>query len=345
MTAEARSPKTIVLTVPSHSNIELPKDVKKEKISKTEYRLYFTQSTTFPLEIKVKDLFSATVMEKFQILGDVKDVYVKQNILHGLKANSVSIYELPQLCPRVRSDEKITYQGSLDLINHIPTMHLFDPDVNEKANQVIAVRQFDRNNVLLLRRIKISYDYEDTAILDYRGPHPLTKKEHLVYEGEGGFYANFHYAIIPYDEKVLKLNRQELLNLVQGKLANIDREDLLPPLRLHSLLPGPYQSNDKVYPLCEWGDTSFQTPVQEMYYEQLYLWDWDIGPWKKLILVVWEGDEEDWMIADGLLDPYYLTDDVVGVFTIDKAKTLTPLTIKNKASNFEMEVMTMIKPF
>jgi len=143
------------------------------------------------------------------------------------------------------------------------------------------------------------------------------------------------------------LDRQEMLNLAQGKLKNINRRDLTPKMRTHAFLPGPYQSGNKIYQMCEWGDTAFQAKEQEMRYKNLTMWDWDLlssksGDVDKVIIIVWEGDEEDWLIADGLLDPYYLTDDLVGVFVVDRKKTLKPLVLKNKAGDFEMEVVTKL---
>jgi hypothetical protein len=145
--------------------------------------------------------------------------------------------------------------------------------------------------------------------------------------------------VIPFDEKYLKLNRQELLNLVQGKLSLIKREDLTPSLRAHSFIPGPYLSKDQVYPFCEWGDTSFQAKKQQMTYENFKIWDWDLAK-NKIMIVVWEGDEEDWLIEAKLLDPFYLTDDWVATFVVNRADVLKPKVLKNDIGNFEMEVVT-----
>lgn len=115
---------------------------------------------------------------------------------------------------------------------------------------------------------------------------------------------------------------------------------MLPQLKTHSFLPGPYQSSKGVYELCEWGDTSFANHPQTLTYNDLLIWDWDLHPTNRVMLIVWEGDEEDWMIADGLLDPYYLTDDVVGVFVIEKEQTKQPKRFINKNKDFEIVLKT-----
>jgi len=57
-------------------------------------------------------------------------------------------------------------------------------------------------------------------------------------------------------------------------------------------------------------------------------------------LIVWEGDEEEWLIKDQLIDPFYLTDDLVGVFDIWMDNTLQPLTLVNKKGDFKITVQT-----
>ncbi|EKD41542.1 MAG: hypothetical protein ACD_73C00670G0001, partial [uncultured bacterium] len=73
---------------------------------------------------------------------------------------------------------------------------MLDPDV-KLGKQYKAYAEMDGKNVLLLKKIRITNDYEDSSILDYSGPNPLTGEPQNIYEGEGGFYANIHYAIIP----------------------------------------------------------------------------------------------------------------------------------------------------
>lgn len=75
---------------------------------------------------------------------------------------------------------------------------------------------------------------------------------------------------------------------------------------------------------------------------QIALWDWnyEVKKTDPLIMIVWEGDEEDWLIHNQLIDPFYLTDDLIGVFEIKKEETLNPLTFKNQKGDFEMTLET-----
>lgn len=289
---------------------------------------------------------------------------LSEAIVGDSTANPVLLSALPKLCPRLEiknpgstelADQrqlKFIYRGSKDLLNRKPMAQLMDPDFFN-AEQYNTVAKFDGRNVLLLQKITLRYDYEETSILDYEGPHPVTGqpvtgqpvtgKPHRVYEGEGGFYANFHYAILPYDKSILNLDRQTLLHLIQGKLAEIDKNPLRPKLRVHSFLPGPFLSRSEYgYELCEWGDTNFQAPEQSLSYEDVALWDWDYlgSPAEKILLIIWEGDEEAWMIEQKLLHPFYLTDDLVAIFEISRAKTLAPLRLINRQKDFEITVMT-----
>lgn len=311
--------------------------------------------------IKITDLFGAHVDVFVEDPSQIHGKTIGTQVLRNTAANPFALNALPALCPRVRfvddgGKKRLIYDTRFDVLNGRPKMQLFDPDYKRLKNQQKILDVFDLKNVLAVRRVKITYDYEDTSLVDYMGPHPITKEPHIVYEGEGGFYANFHYAVVPFDERIKHLGRQELLNLAQGKLAYINREDLTPELRTHGFLPGPYLSPDRsyFYEMCEWGDTTFQAAEQEVSYERLFIWDWDLwdgvkGPRSKgqgrggdkVMVIVWEGDEEDWLIADGLLDPYYLTDDLVGLFVVEREKTLKPLVLKNEAANFEIELLTV----
>ncbi len=341
------------ITVPSQCTIETNasgRGFRAVRQNSTQYRLYFTKKTSFPLVLKVTDLFGSSINLYVKDPSQIQDMIVKSGFVKNPSANPIEIYSIPKLCPRAHliqegGRKSLVYDASLDILNKKPGVHLTDPDYKSLQTQKRILENFDKKNVLKISRVKLSYDFEDNTILDYQGPHPLTKKEQLIYEGDGGFYANLHYAIVPYNSKYLNLGRQELLNLSQGKLYYIDRLDLQPNLRAHSFIPGPYQSNQDLYTLCEWGDTAFQAKEQEMSYKDFKVWDWDItdvdkNPINKVIMVVWEGDEEDWLISDGLLDPFYLTDDLIGVFVIDRKKTLKPMVLKNKQGNFEVEVVT-----
>ncbi|MBI2338980.1 MAG: hypothetical protein HYU99_01235 [Deltaproteobacteria bacterium] len=269
---------------------------------------------------------------------------MKTGIIKNKEANPRKLDIQPALCPRIKriNEQEFIYDGAKDRLNHIPVFQLLDPDAG-KGNQYKAYAEMDGKNVLLLKEVRISYDYEDTAIIDYEGPHPITGKPHVVHEGNGGFYANIHYAVVPYEKAIPEMNRQTLLHLATGKLKEIGKEDLRPALRTHSLIPGPFLSKSKrIYDMCEWGDTAYQYPEQILEYDQMALWDWDysVKNADHILLIVWEGDEEDWLIQQKLIDPFYLTDDLIGIFEIKKKETKEPLTLKNERNDFEITVQT-----
>ncbi|OVE81007.1 hypothetical protein BVY03_04945 [bacterium K02(2017)] len=349
--ALALQKQSVVLKLPKQVQIKNNPNIDVVKKSLGEYRLYFGKSTVFPIELILEDLFGVKLKEWIKDPSQFNNFKSKTAIVSNQRANPIVVHEMPQLCPRAVLKNKqghsfeLIYQAKKDIINHRPTIQLFDPDVKDNVMQKESLQQFDDKNILQIKKVLLTYDYEDDTILDYDGPHPVTGKPHLVYEGQGGFYANLHYAVIPYDPKVKDLDRQTMLNLVQGKLKNINRQDLTPPLRLHSFIPGPYLSKDSIYPLCEWGDTHFQAKEQVMHYQDLNIWDWDMQMadgrvFDHLIVIVWEGDEEAWMIADKLLDPFYLTDDLVAVFEIKRKDSLKPITLINKANDFELTLQT-----
>lgn len=276
-----------------------------------------------------------------------------EGVVREKAANPALLSVLPKLCPRIvvkagptgplvdQRALEFLYQGADDRLNHVPSVQLTDPDYFQGV-QYKTSSEMDGRNVLLLKKVTVRNDYEDTAILDYEGPHPLTGKPHRVFEGDGGFYANFHYAIFPY-RRLKHLDRQEWLHLAQGKLKDINKESLRPLLRAHSFIPGPFLSReDYVYNLCEWGDTRWQAPEQTLHYENMALWDWDysIERADHVLMVVWEGDEEDWMYQAKLIDPFYLTDDMVAIFEIRREDTLRPLTLVNESKDFEVVIET-----
>ncbi|MBF0104850.1 MAG: hypothetical protein HQM16_05940 [Deltaproteobacteria bacterium] len=347
----ALSLQSVQIKLPEHVHIKTHRFIKTEKQAGAEQRLYFSKSTVFPLEIVFADLFGAHVRFFIKDPADLGQLKITTAIIKNPDPAPIEIYQLPQICPRTRlvktPDQKpaLLYDATLDILNERPTLHLFDPDVRRLPFQREILKQFDHTNTLTIREVGISYDYEDNTILDFEGKNPLTGRHQIIYEGQGGFYANFHYAVVPFDQNIMRLERQELLNLAEGRLAYVEREDLTPKLRVHSFVPGPYLSSNRIYPLCEWGDTAFQSTHQQMTYSHYKIWDWDIKDtdgisYDHIIIIVWEGDEEDWLVSDGLLDPYYLTDDLVGVFEVKRADTLAPLTLTNAAGNFKMVVET-----
>ncbi|MBI4411151.1 MAG: hypothetical protein HY541_01545 [Deltaproteobacteria bacterium] len=294
---------------------------------------------------------------------------MKTGIIKNKEANPRTLDIRPAPCPRVKD---AVYDGARDRFNHIPVFQLLDADAGQ-GNQYKAYAEMDGKNVLLLREVKIRYDYEDTAIIDYEGPHPITGKPHVVHEGNGGFYANIHYAVVPYEPWIAEMagltrpkgplrgrlhprnagwrgatqappiDRQTLLHMAVGKLKEIEKDNLRPALRTHSLIPGPFLSkSERIYDMCEWGDTAYQYPEQTLRYDEIALWDWDysVKNADHVLLIVWEGDEEDWLIQQKLIDPFHLTDDLIGVFEIRKEKTGKPLTLVNERKDFEITVQT-----
>ena len=137
---------------------------------------------------------------------------INDGIIGTKDANPQAVDAMPSLCPRLTlSATTAVYNGAKDILNDKPHMQLTDPDAKTSMAQRSLLDHFDGQNVLEMRRIKISYDYEDNTIVDYDGINPLSGEAgHKVYEGEGGFYANFHYAVVPFDERYLALGRQEL---------------------------------------------------------------------------------------------------------------------------------------
>lgn len=353
------------IRIPDHCQLTAvqARILKSEETEAGTHKLAVAEENLSAASFVVTDPFGAHKTFSLRDQKPAEPLIIEYAIVGTRAANPLEIDHIPKLCPRVYVQEKakdgvgenpvdsnpenerLLYDGRSDFLNARPMLQLLDPDVHEIAAQKTVHASIDHKNSLRLKRIRISYDYEDSGILDYRGPHPLKPdEEETIYEGEGGFYANFHYAIVPYDERYLDLGRQETLHLVQGKLSEIDRVDLTPPVRVHSFLPGPYLSKTNGYALCEWGDTAYQAKEQELYYHGVVLWDWDIQvvgghPVDRVILFVWEGDEEAWMVEDGLLDPFYITDDIVGVFVVDH-EDKKPQIFKNQTGDFEIEVET-----
>lgn len=322
---------------------ELP-TIRKEKF----YLMHVPGTVKFPLVMNVVGPMGGLYEAELSSLQKLKGFKVPVGIIKNKDANPRKLEKLPQFCPRVKiipdnaGVPHFLYDAHDDRLNRFPAYQLFEPDLLT-GSQISSLTQMDTKNVLKIRSVQISYDYEDTGIVDYAGPHPLTQEPHKVYEGDGGFYANFHYAVLPYEKEIMQLDRQTLLHLVQGNLADVDKEHLRPALRTHAFIPGPYLSGDKyLYPFCEWGDTAHQAPVQKMAYKNMAIWDWDysVPNADHIILVVWEGDEEDWLVERKLIHPFYLTDDVVGIWEIKKNATIQPLTLKNQNGDFEMTVVS-----
>lgn len=321
-----------------------------------QYTGYLDEKTTFPINLTITGLFGGIVKKQIPSLSQLSSLKVGSGIISSAETNPNEVEHLPSLCPRVYVDHKkpfpsepelvsqenFLYATNEDRLNHRPIFQLLDPDAKE-GEQYKAYAEMDGKNTLLLLKVALTYDYEDSEIVDYDGPHHQTSKPHKIFEGDGGFYANFHYAVVPFSKKYLELDRQTLLHLVQGKLKEINKESLRPKLRTHSLIPGPFLSRSEyIYDMCEWGDTTYQAQRQTLTYRNFALWDWDysVRSADHVLLIIWEGDEEKWMVDQGLIDPTYLTDDLVGIFEMKRKDTLEPLTLINKRGDFVVTVQT-----
>lgn len=301
-------------------------------------------SVSFPFTLTVAGPLGGKVERLIASPAELQNFRVTQSLIKNPLANPPSLTHLPQICPRVEwaDDGTAVYHAERDALNRTPTLQLNDPDAWEKK-QFQVYTDMDGKNVLLLKSVRLTHDYEDTAIIDYVGPNPVNSRFEIVHEGEGGFYANLHYAVVPYASSILKFDRQTLLHFAQGKLREIDKNDLRPRLRTHSFIPGPFLSKSRyLYDLCEWGDTAYQARDQRLSYHDMALWDWDYPLWNSehVLLIVWEGDEEDWLIQDHVIHPFHITDDVVGIFEIRRDQTLQPLTFRNAKGDFEITVQT-----
>jgi len=331
------------IEAPPFTEILIPGSEFQTRRDETHFSVILSEEASFPLSVTVRGPLGGIVTQIFENPAKLKELKVGEKIIRDKNPNPEILSDLPLLCPRISlQGAKAVYAGNFDRLNHIPMFQLLDPDAG-KGVQYKSFVEMDGRNVLLLERVTLTYDYEDSAIVDYEGLHPITGKPHKVQEGQGGFYANIHYAVFPFAADYKKWDNQTLLHLVQGKLREINREDLLPPLRTHSLIPGPFLSKEEgIYEMCEWGDTAHQAPRQSVEYEEVALWDWDysVAGADHLLLVVWEGDEEEWLVRKELIHPFYLTDDLIGVFEIRKGKTIKPLTLKNAKGDFEMTVRT-----
>ncbi len=318
-----------------------------------KYSLVLEDPVHFPITIEAHGPKGGLVRQWIQSPNEFRPLTFAQGIVLPKDPNPETIPVLPLLCPRLQGN---IYHGEHDRLNHIPVFELLEPDARAKEHNgqsgqknisflppYKAYSDIDGQNVLLLKSITLTYDYEDSSIVDYEGPNPLTGKMQTVHEGNGGFYANLHYAILPYEKKITQLDTQTLLHLAEGKLREINRTDLTPEIKTHSLLPGPFLSRaNHLYDMCEWGDTAHQARLQKMEYSDIALWDWDysVKNADHVLLIVWEGDEEDWMIQQQLIDPTWLTDDLVGVFEIHRKNTLTPLTLTNARGDFSITILT-----
>ena len=334
----------VLLKAPPHLSFEAQGLSVKNEFGSSLYFLSWQKNLSFPFVLKIIGSEGGFIEKKVFSLNDIKNLRIPIGIIKNKNPNPPSLSSLPLPCPRVekKEDGSSFYKTLEDILNKTPTAQLLDPDFLEGI-QYKSYSHFDEKNVLAITKVILRYDYENNRIIDYEGPSFKTGKKQVIYEGEGGFYANLHYAVVPYYKGIPRMDRQTLLHLAQGKLSEIDKDNLKPELRTHSFIPGPFLAKqDYIYQQCEWGDTTYQAPVQELQYDHLFIWDWDLPTKKKehVLIIVWEGDEEDWFIQDQMIHPFYLTDDLIAVFEVNRAETLKPLTLINLDQTLEITVLT-----
>lgn len=340
-----------IIHTPKYTRLSAPGVSFESEKNMSRHVPVLSRDVVFPFNITAYGPLGGRTLRTVRTPSDLHGMTIQEGRTMIENSNPAFLEVLPRLCPNVVPQTSLfhlgeslpkewIYQGEKDPLNNVPGLQLFDPD-KLTGQQYRTFTAMNGKNVLSLKQVRISYDYEDENIIDYTGPDPVTKNPVVINEGDGGFYANFHYAIFPHDGDLKKIDPQTLLNVAQGRAADIGRMDLKPSIRVHSLIPGPFMSGDYyMYEMCEWGDTAFQASIQSLDYQNIALWDWDYDTAEELWIVVWEGDEEDWLIQKKRLDPLYVTDDLVAVFQVKREDTLAPLTLVNRRKNFQMTVQT-----
>lgn len=339
---------TLEVETPPRASVVAPSGKIQSQPDKGRHKLEFPEAVNEAV-LEVRGPLGGIVLHPVNSGDAGKTLRFEDAIIADDDPNPTKLANLPTLCPRIEtqagrseSPPVYLYRGEKDSLNRFPITQLTDPDKNE-GRQAESVRLIDGRNVLLLKSVRLTYDYEDDAIVDERKTDPKTGQSVEVREGRGGFYANLHYAVLPYDPSIPGLPEQSLLHLAEGSLASIGMAERRPELRTHGFLPGPFLSGSSFgYPLCEWGDTAHQAPEQSLEYRNIALWDWDyaVASPGRVLLVIWEGDEEDKARAQGLIGPTRLIDDLIGVFEVTRAGSLSPLRLRNSRGDFEITVQT-----
>jgi hypothetical protein len=301
----------------------------------------------FPRQVQALGPLGGRVERQVKNWMELASLQIPTGIIADRDPNPEKLSVLPKLCPRLelvagaeKGSRAYLYQGSLDRLNHVPMLQLWD-GTGWQNDHYLSYRLMDGSNVLLLKKITLHYDYEDSNIVDYAGPSPKTGKPTQVHEGSGGFYANLHYAIVPFRSEYLGWNSQELLHLAQGRLKELGKNRYRPELRTHSFLPGPFLSGgSRFYSMCEWGDTAYQAPLQELEYENLALWDFDfpVKGGDHLLMIVFESDHEDHLLRDRAIPRNHLADDLIGVFEIRKDDFNKEVKLVNARGDFEISL-------
>lgn len=290
-----------------------------------------------PIPVELRGPFGGIVRKSY-LAGQGDVVSVGTAIVTDPHSNPERLEALPALCPRVWVDRgSLSYDAHKDILNTVPIIQLLDPDAKPLPRAERTLERFDCKNVLLVKEMMISFDYEDSGQIKARGPDG-----DVIAEDQSGFYANFHVAVLPYSESLLAHDSSELLRIAEGKASL--RGMTLDPLwawRTHSFLPGPFLSrSDFFYDMCEWGDTAYQAPAQRMRYDNLAIWDWDYPVGDKVVIVIWEGDEEESLVSRGLVAPGDIIDDLIAVFIVARDATREPKVLANKAKNVVIHIQT-----
>lgn len=129
-------------------------------------------------------------------------------------------------------------------------------------------------------------------------------------EGSGGWYANWHLWVIPFEGRWSQTIRIPVSG--QFSLAKAIQKGWLPPSSKDLYLRGPYWSGDK----NEWGNTG-SIGAHGTIYWSFYAWDWanwGLGTATDVALYLWEGDE--------CWGPFCNGDDPIALFQVNKALSL-----------------------
>lgn len=158
---------------------------------------------------------------------------------------------------------------------------------------------------------------------------------------------------------------QVLLHIARGKLHELgDRETarLNPQLLASGMLPGPFLSKRmcvrhtgngddrrcaQYYDQCEWFDTSYHAPYQQMNYRNFCIWDWDSDPGPKreqcAMILLWEGDGAATERARhvGWIGDTDISDDFIGMFEVRRDDfSKGPVEQQNFSGHLTIEFVT-----
>lgn len=349
---KSATPVAILLALPPEAQLKTNAGHVSQSQGHSQWQIQLTDKHELPLHITAVGPFGAQWVKKVSSLIEFQNLEIPLGIETQAASNPKNLSVLPKLCPRLQTTWetskdstttlKFTYLGEKDRLNHRPTFQLLDTDANQ-GKQALTVTAMDGRNVLLVKKIRVQHDYEDSNHVEYEAIDSNTGDTQTYYEDERGFYANFQYAVVPYSAELEGLDTQTLLHLGQGTLSKINQDAYTPEIRTRSFLPGPYLSKKEyLYELCEWGDTAKHAKEQSLHYQNLALWDWDypVKTNDKVMLIIWESDEEYLDHNFAHLPKNYLIDDLIAVFTIEREASHQALHLKNARGDFEITVQT-----